>query len=275
MIEAAKLGLARLLCSEPLGRVIGALFRNRIPTRGGLKIFTPSPPLVARTKAQLFFRMYESAEHRFIRAYLRPDLDIVELGSSIGVISAELARRLPRGRKLVCVEANPGLVELVRRNVAANAGDVNVAIRNAAIDHGGGRTVELSLGPTTVDGAVGRSFDGERAAVPATTLREVLAANHVRRFVLVCDIEGAEAGVLFEEPEALGACEQMIVELHDTVHRGRRILVDELSQRIEELGLRERARHGPVRVYERVAPTTATSGPARERPKGAPSTSRA
>lgn len=51
-----------------------------------------------RIAAQLFWTFYERIEMDQIDAYLLPDLDVVELGSSLGVGTVLVARRLARGR---------------------------------------------------------------------------------------------------------------------------------------------------------------------------------
>src|SRR5690349_5654721 len=78
--------VARLLCNALTGRLIAAMHRDRIPF-GRLTIDTAHGVISARTKARIFFGIYESAEVRCIRTRLRNDLDVVELGSSIGVLS--------------------------------------------------------------------------------------------------------------------------------------------------------------------------------------------
>src|SRR2546423_14009346 len=104
-----KVSMARALCHPIVGRVLGATLRNRIHA-GGFGVDTSDPAIAPRVKASLFWGFYESAEIRFVRQYLRRDCDAVELGSSLGVVSCNVRRRLMPRRRLVCVEANPRLL---------------------------------------------------------------------------------------------------------------------------------------------------------------------
>lgn len=67
--------------------------------------------------ASIFWGLYESAEIRFVRRYLDPDLDCLELGSGIGLVSRVIAVSLRPGRRLVCVEPREDLLACARENV--------------------------------------------------------------------------------------------------------------------------------------------------------------
>jgi hypothetical protein len=67
--------------------------------------------------ASIFWGLYESAEVRFVRRYLDPDLDCLELGSGIGLVSRVIAEALQPGRLLVCLEAREDLLACARENV--------------------------------------------------------------------------------------------------------------------------------------------------------------
>src|SRR5439155_21044003 len=66
MASAAKLALARLLSSRPVGRAIGTVTSHRIKHRGIAFDTTGWDP---RVEAMLAFRLYESAEIRFVRSF--------------------------------------------------------------------------------------------------------------------------------------------------------------------------------------------------------------
>jgi FkbM family methyltransferase len=247
-----KASLAEVLCAPWVGRAIGQAFGDRIPCRG-LRVDTHFDFVADRTKAEIFWGIYESAEARFAQKHLRTDLDVVELGSSLGVVSSQIRRMLTPRARLVCVEANPTLLPALRANLERNAGGLPVSVLNFAIDYGERGTVALHVGSNTA--ASHTVGDAARATstvdVPTTRLRDILASERVERYVLVSDIEGAEAGILFEDADALTRCEQILIELHDTDHRGRRHTWQELSGAFQGLGFRLRDQHGPVCVLSR------------------------
>ena len=42
--------------------------------------------------------------------YLDGNLNLIEFGSSIGIVSSHIARKLKSGTKFIMVEANPGII---------------------------------------------------------------------------------------------------------------------------------------------------------------------
>lgn len=255
LLPDAKALVADALCHPVVGRTLRALFRRRIPSLRfpGWRVEADPAVVSPRTVAMIFWGIYESAELRFIRSHLRTDLDVVEVGSSIGAVSSAIAQRLGPGRRLLCVEANPTLIPLLRRNVAANAPDRAVEIVNRAIDYRNDSVVFTEGALTTGGHTVGSRPDGGRThEVPASTLEALLDAHGIGEYALVSDIEGAEAGFIGSDPAALARCQQLLIELHDAEIDGRSETVASLRDALTgRHGFRVSASHGPVYVFER------------------------
>lgn len=248
----AKPAAARQLTRPVVGRAVGRLTKDRVP-HGGVRYDTSDPAIPDRVKAALAFRLYESSELRFLHAYLRPDLDVVELGGSMGVMATNIVRAQAAGHRLVTVEANPRLVPVLRGHAEGHAPPGHdVSVVHAAVAHGGTETVTLSFGDTSTNARVGGSQGLGDVEVPATTLGALLERHEVGDYVLISDIEGAEAGILAHEPRALDRCRQAIVELHDTELDGEAVSWQELAERfVEVTGMHLVDQHGPVVVLER------------------------
>jgi len=84
-----KVGIAKILTANLVGQVVAIAYANEIPCRG-LRFSTADPQIHPGVKASLFWGLYESAEIRFVNAYLPRSIDVVELGSSIGVVSCSV-----------------------------------------------------------------------------------------------------------------------------------------------------------------------------------------
>lgn len=252
----AKLLIAAMLCSKPVAWCLDLVFRGTIPVRG-MRIWAGPPHVSSTTRAAIFFRLYERAELAFVDRYLRRDLDVVELGASIGVVSAAVAARLAEGPRLIAVEANPALGDHIRRNVAAASPSRRLMVEQKAISYeaAGDRTVRFAIGTTNIASKLGEGGrDG--LAVQATTLGALLEGHAVEQFTLVCDIEGAEAGILMADAAALEQCQLMIMELHESTFRGKRFEPTDLVEVIvHRLGFEVLAQRGPVYVFNR--PTSA------------------
>jgi FkbM family methyltransferase len=247
-----KLAIAAVLCSAPVAWILDRLFAGTIPAFG-LKIWAGTPHVTPRTRAAIFFGLYESAEIRFIKKFLRRDLDVVELGASIGVVSAVIASILDSGRRLISVEANSQLIGHVETNVRDASPGRLLTTEHGAVTYDvmDGAVVEFSIGETNISSKLGIAGNNN-VMVPATRLSSLLRRHNVDRFALVCDIEGAEAGLILADGDALRHCQQIVVELHDGRHGGVEMKPPQMAEMlVSRLGFRIRAQRGPVYVFTR------------------------
>ena len=253
LIGSLKTCVARSLCNPLIGRLIRTILRERVPCRGCV-IDTNNPYVTDETVAKLALGFYESAEIRFVKRYLSPGMDVVELGSSLGVVSAHIACKMNRRRRLICVEANPYLLGPIRTNLAINAPDLHVVTFNRAIDYSGVPEVALQIGRTNLSSFIVRTpaniSKDSIVNVPTVQLRDIVQQQGFSEFALVCDIEGGEIGLLLED-ESIMRAQQLIIELHTTEYKGETWDIVAIQEQIRRLGFRLHDQHGPVCYYER------------------------
>lgn len=238
--------VADILASRPIGQLIGFLYQDRIPSRDCV-IATDHPSVTPRAKAMILFGRYESAEARFVDRYLRRDLDTVDLGASIGVISSLIGRRLAPSVRLVCVEADPSLHDILSRNLKMNVSGLQTAIVSGAIDYSGRSMTSLVLGGDNLT-ASAVTQGSQRVEVQSVQLSAILGSHGIMGpYQLVMDIEGSEVGLLRFDGEALARCQLIIAELHDTPEVDRLIPVEELINMLRTIhGFELRDRYGSV-----------------------------
>jgi FkbM family methyltransferase len=225
--------LGTRLCRARFGRLIRRAYREQVP-HWDLTIPLSSVHDDVVVSA-LFFGTYESAEVFLAREFLYPQGDVVELGASLGVISAHLARRLRPGARLVCVEPNLRLHEAIKRTILANSPAAQVTVVGAAAYYGSSSSVTLDA--SNVNAASVSDVEGpDRISVPTTTLSRVLREHDVGPYTLACDIEGAEAGLFTADATALARCQQMLIETHEADFEGRRFTTADYLVRLAELG---------------------------------------
>jgi FkbM family methyltransferase len=246
-----KVGM-RWACHPAVGRAIAQKYNNRIPNRGCL-IETSSPCVLPSMKAALFWGSYEKSEVLMVQRYLGSDLDVIEIGSSIGVVASHVACRLSENKRLICVEANPKLLPAIERNVGFNSPQTPLQIVHAAIDYSGSAEILLDIGRRNIDSRISDLPTSTTMAVPTTTLSELCSALGNGSYRLVADIEGAELGMITRDAKALGACQQIIIELHHVTESDRTVAPQELAQRLVRLGFDQTARRGDVFVFDRAA----------------------
>ncbi|KAF0245199.1 MAG: methyltransferase [Planctomycetota bacterium] len=249
-----KIFVANSLSCPFVGRLIARVYGDKIPHRGCI-FDTKNEAVTPSVKASLFWGLYENAELRFVRRFLRPDLDVVELGSSLGVLSSHIARKLDPSRRMLCLEANPLLIESIRVNLARNAPQIRATVVHAALDYSteGQGGVEFAVDRNSLHSKTSdRPGLTGAVCVPAVTLSRLLSDNGVGEYALVSDIEGAEAGMVCNEKEALARCRQMIIELHSVNCAGTYISIEAMSEALQkDHGFVLRDHYGAVFVFER------------------------
>ncbi len=255
VVSRTKIKIYKTLCRPAVGRFVARAFRNRIHN-GGCVIDIGSPLVAPEVKASLFWGFYEKAEIKFINRYLRRDLDAVELGGSLGVVTCQLRKRIDDCRRIVCIEANPELAALIRRNLNLNQLNENVSVIAKAIDYeapGQGEVFFVS-GEDSLGGRVTRRQTAENGfVVEETTLSQILHEHNIADYVLISDVEGAEVGIAMCEGEALKRCKQAIIEFHAATFEGNAVSVEQMCRVfIDVHGFKLRDQHREVCVFERV-----------------------
>ncbi len=156
--------VASVLFHPIFEKLIGFVFNNRIPQRGSRKLV----PEGGGDKAALFWGAYERAENRYVRGFLDGSFDVVELGASLGGVSCEIARKIAKDRKLICIEANPQILGLLQKNLIINVPDKNFRVIHGAINYDSNNQVNFAIGNNTLGSHLGS--EGQVMVVPSITL---------------------------------------------------------------------------------------------------------
>jgi FkbM family methyltransferase len=159
------------------------------------------------------FGLYEYPERVLIGRWLPTDLDCVELGCSIGIVSRIILRKLKPMRRLLGVEASAELLDLARKNVSAAGFSSQFFPIHGAI-HYDGPTVVFAHHPEHIRGKVTGSEQTEGVITPCVTLAQVIHSGGLEAYSLVIDIEGSEFDLVARDVESLVKCQAIVAELH-------------------------------------------------------------
>lgn len=217
----------------------------------GLRVRIPenSAPGVGNA---LLRRKYEREEASFILKRLPNHLPVIELGGSLGVVSALIRSKLLPETPHVIVEANPGLIEICRENAGEGAAGTTQVLNRA-----------LGYGASVLRFAVGDSVHASHLAatddkrertieVAAVTLAELAAlVASDRAFALVCDIEGGELDLVRNEQAILRNAAIVIMELHQRSYPFGATDEGEILRVMEEIGFRLEGRDSDVCLWVR------------------------
>jgi FkbM family methyltransferase len=230
--------IARALVSSPIVRAVDPITRRRVRHRG-IVIQTDHEAFAPYTRAELFWGLYERTEISFIRRFLRDSTAVIEFGAGLGVASAHIASQMRPGGVLICVEANPAVLSITRRNLEAQAqrANVNAQLVHAALAEQPGETtfvVESNLFASHIASSRAPDASGATTTVRTVTLQSIRDEHGLDAFDLVCDIEGAEAQFIAGADIGLEGCERLIIELHPCSHGELSYSVDDLVRILRE-----------------------------------------
>jgi FkbM family methyltransferase len=223
--------------------------------RGNPRLFGVEVPLALVPSriilGQLDACSYEAKEARFIRAYLPPGAEVLELGASLGIVSSIILGRRPA--RLVSYEAVGPLAAVARQVVAHNHPAAPWELVHCAVADEGVSEVAFDWSPEyTQGGSVARSEGTARLRVPAASLAAVIARHGFPETAwLVMDIEGMEWELARRQAAALRHFAGIIVECHDVKDGGRSVPHVEVVGALVAAGFDLVARRGQVSVLRR------------------------
>ena len=245
--------IATALCSDFVGAFLAKVYNNQIPSRryGKFIYDCSSDYLLDSVKASIFWGIYESAEVRFVRQYLRSDLDVIELGASIGVVTTQILRKIESANKCIALEANPNLMETLKSNLQINNKAKNYHIINKAISYNCEDEINLFLERENVHSSINKST-GEFVKVKSAKLSDILDIYKINSYALVSDIEGTEIEILLNDSVSLNRCSQLIIELHDTEYNSTKYSAKDMVEHIaDNLGFKYVNHYGSVYVFRK------------------------
>lgn len=172
---------------------------------------------------------YEPQTKALLLSFLRPGLTFLDLGANEGYFSVVAAKTVgPEGR-VISIEPQARLGEVIRRNFTAN-GATTATLHAVAISDMSG-SAEFNLAPDTNSGSSGL-VRATRYANPTQQIRllrleEFLGELGVARIdVMKVDIEGFEYEAILGSPKVFQEhrIRCLVVEVHGAylIHRGRR-----------------------------------------------------
>lgn len=247
--------VGRILSSPFSVTLIKKLHKDYI-VANGLR-FTYKNPLINNSIiSSIFWGYYERTERKTIEKFLKKNLPIIELGSSIGYVTLNLFKKAP-GTKIISVEGNPNLVPILKENFKLNNAG-NIKLINAVVSYSKEDKVEFVIDEGNLGSQLG-SLAGKSASnsvyIDSITLKEILISENITGpFVLVSDIEGAEYFLFKHEQDEMVKknCSQIIIELHDMVDNGKKIKKEDIAKLIREnWGLLPIEKNNNVWVFEK------------------------
>lgn len=215
----------------------------------GISVIVPKSVDLNIRYAIMRRRPYEEGEVELCRKALKHGHNVLELGGSVGVVSALIRSIIGPNAMHVIVEADHELSKVCLANANAGANQGRVKVINAAIDYTGRKSVNFESGHNSHTGKVSDENSGTH--VQAITASECLDAFNGKSFALVCDIEGAEVSLLENDGRLFERCHTIIMETHPNFYQSGDDEVLKIEAQLKGLGYSFVDRVGDVVLYAR------------------------
>lgn len=161
-------------------------------------------------------RPYEAEETEFFKQVAKVGTPVIELGGSLGVVSAMIRTVIGPDAKHIIVEAKPDLVEICRKNASLAAASGATEVLQGAVAYTDAPTVRFASGENEHAGHIAEDGDTSGFDAPVIRLQELVAKMpNNRPHILMCDIEGGELDMIQHEPAAtFQNTSHAIMEIH-------------------------------------------------------------
>ena len=163
-----------------------------------------------RMRAKFLLDTYELPERTLAKQHIRPHATVLELGSSLGILSCIVNRRLADPSRHVAVEINPSLIQCIEKNRVQN--DCQFHIEHCAVT----KRHALLFEPAS-DSDSGKASVRRGTPAPVRDLFDIERAYGLRFDTIVLDIEGAEIEFIAEYDSILPRVNTIIVEFHPSI----------------------------------------------------------
>ena len=92
----------------------------------GVKIAIRESPLGPRARRRIMNGYYEIPERTFVKRFVKPGDNVLELGASLGIVTSFILRQVGDASRVLCVEPNSQLRPFFDRQLALNGQDADV-----------------------------------------------------------------------------------------------------------------------------------------------------
>jgi FkbM family methyltransferase len=214
-----------------------------------------SPYIATKNKGELWKGIYEKSERKLFFKYFPPDLPVIELGASIGVMACVTNKNLTQPDRHIVVEANPHLIPTLEKNREINGCQFKIVTAAVGYD---AEQVTFYLDDKFTSGGLEHKT-GTPITVPTCTVQSLTQDTDWDHFNVICDIEGTEVDLVQHEitymQEHIG---WFLVERHAKIVGATQI--DAMDARLRDSGfeLIERIRHVACYRNTRLTGTIAT-----------------
>jgi hypothetical protein len=224
----------------------------------GAQIKVRNAPYSFGVKRVLKLGEYELDERRLLSSVLQPGDLVIEMGGSIGILTAIIADKVGKSGLVISVEASVKLAEYSRTWLESR-GNVRVLVgfgfpvwelqHPIEIQKFEEKWGSMSGRLTFNTGSLATRDATNEQADPLYDLKTLSKYSEQPAVTLVVDIEGSERIICSQKPEFPQSLRNLLIELHPGIYGEK--TKKEIVRSIEEDGFRKRANQGNVFLFTR------------------------
>jgi FkbM family methyltransferase len=201
---------------------------------------------------------YETETRQALNRLLTPGDVFLDIGANEGILSAFVGDKVGRTGKVISVEPQNHLLDLIRINCALNG--IEPTIINGAIGGADGTRGELNIFPWINSGASSvlnrNRFAGRKQTFEFYSIERIMELAEVDHFdVVKIDVEGFEGSVIEAMADVMsaGKVSKMLLDYHDWILEPRGLSAEAIHKRVESCGMHAvtRSKFAGYVVYER------------------------
>lgn len=192
----------------------------------GLSILIPLNLTDFKFRGRFIFNTYEVEEAKYLSQYLPSDSKVIELGSCLGFVSCLTNKILDDKSKHVVLEANPNLLEWIKKNKENN--NCSFTIENSVISKQ--KQIPFYIHDLIVGGSLKRKTE-KQVNIEGVTFDFLQKKHNIIFDTLIMDIEGGELELFRSHKESIANFKTIFYEVHPFAN----ILTQEESQECEKI----------------------------------------
>ena len=188
---------------------------------------------------------YEKEEATHLSNYLSADDKVLELGSCLGYVSCLTNKLLENKEQHVVLEANPHLLEWIKKNRQEN--NCHFKVEHSIIS--GQKINEFYIHDLIVGGSTKRKTK-HKIAVEGTSFSALSEKHNINFNTLIMDIEGGELDLFREHGKEIANFQKIFFEVHPFANILSKEEAFECETILSDLGFELLLRDGNFQIWK-------------------------
>lgn len=186
---------------------------------------------------------YENEERILINKYLEKDLPVIELGAGIGITTMQIRRKT--NKSIITLEPDKISLDALKANIKLNDLNYDLKIINKGIGYEEKNVLFKSYDMFLDNHIQDKNTYSKKRwklrgeyLLETIKLRQLIVEYNLKKYQLVCDIEGKELDIIKSGDIDPNFCKLIIIELHSAINKNKLFKPNDQINLIKDLGFK-------------------------------------